>query len=122
LKSTSEPSAKIGNTITKTQVKEGQHTAAIYNEDTVTVTYNTDSSKGAFIDLLKVDGTTKSTGSEFSVSNDVEVDVIAVGKPATLQVTLDSGINSVWVKYIDIDGQQKSVQFEDSASHTISDI
>lgn len=121
-KTTNEPSVAAGSIITKTKKSDTKFDAEVYNEDTITLSYNTDISKGAIADIVRVDGVEKASGASIAVSKDVNVEVIAVGKPASLVIDLDQGVNRFDVKYVDTNGQVQWVEFEDSATHTISDI
>lgn len=121
-KTTNEPSVAAGSIITKTKKSNTKFDAEVYNEDTITLSYNTDISKGAIADIVRVDGVEKASGASIAVSKDVNVEVIAVGKPASLVIDLDQGVNRFDVKYVDTNGQVQWVEFEDSATHTISDI
>jgi hypothetical protein len=86
------------------------------------LTYNTDISHGAIADIVRVGGVEKASGSNFTVSGDVAVEVIAAGKPATLNLTTDLGVDRAYVRYVDIDGQRRQKTFDEATTHTISDI
>jgi hypothetical protein len=100
-----------------------EYESTVYTDDTVTLTYNTDISKGAVADIIRVNGTDVTAAStDISISDNVDVEVIAAGKPATLNLTMDLGADYAYVRYIDTDGQQRKAYFDEAATHTISNI